>query len=368
MIVHKAFSTRVYYAVCCFVLYFAAAAASFTGYYDKWHFSEAQMAGEDTRFSFEKVIEGTATRPVAYRVLLPTVANWVDAAVPKPFERWLYDYQDFQKIDALFASPTAENPVYFFRYLVLYLETFLFALLAVYAMRLVCVALGFGQTTALFTPVIVMLLVPFIECNGGYYYDYPELAFVSLAVWIALKFDWWWIVPVALLGTWNKESFLLFMPALYPFLRQRASRVAASAQVAILMVFGAIAYLPIRLRFAGNPADASVTPGLDQLNSLLHPHDLLFATETTYGLFLWRASTVLPMALLVWTVWRAWPKLSPMIQRHAQIAAAINLPLYVLFCAPGELRNLSMLYVVLLVVLATNLEEWSGAKGLNLEL
>ena len=134
------------------------------------------------------------------------------------------------------------------------------------------------------------------------------------------------------------------------------------------MVFGAIAYLPIRLRFAGNPADASVTPGLDQLNSLLHPHDLLFATETTYGLFLWRASTVLPMALLVWTVWRAWPKLSPMIQRHAQIAAAINLPLYVLFCAPGELRNLSMLYVVLLVVLATNLEEWSGAKGLNLEL
>ena len=49
-----------------------------------------------------------------------------------------------------------------------------------------------------------------------------------------------------------------------------------------------------------------------------------------------------------------------LMQRHAQIAAAINLPLYVLFCAPGELRNLSMLYVVLLVVLATNLEEWRG--------
>ena len=368
MIVNKAFSTRAYYAVCCFVLYFAAAAASFTGYYDKWHFSEAQMAGEDTRFSFEKVVEGTATRPVAYRVLLPTVANWVDAAVPKSFERWLYNYQNYRQVDALFASPTAENPVYFFRYLILYLETFICALLAIYAMRLVCVALGFTPITALFTPVIVILLVPFIECNGGYYYDYPELAFVSLAVWTALKFDWWWIIPVALLGTWNKESFLLFMPALYPFLRQKASRLAALAQVSVLMVFCGIAYLPVRMRFAGNPGDVSVVPGLDQLNSLLHPHDLFFAAETTYGLFLPRASTVLPMALLVWTVWRAWRKLPLMIQRHAQIAAAINLPLYVLFCAPGELRNLSMLYVVLLTVLATNLEEWEGAKSVGHEL
>jgi len=173
---------------------------------------------------------------------------------------------------------------------------------------------------------------------------------------------------VALVGTWNKESFLLFLPAVYPFLRQRASRLAAALQVGVLMVFCGIAYLPVRMRFAGNPADASVVPGLDQLNSILHPHDLFFATETTYGLFLWKASTILPMALLVWTVWRAWRKLPLMLQRHAQIAAAINLPLYVLFCAPGELRNLSMLYVVLLLVLATNLEEWSGAKGLSLEL
>ena len=363
VIVHKAFSTRIYYAVCCFVLYFVAAAASFTGYYDKWHFSEAQMAGEDARFSFEKIVDGTATRPVAYRVLLPTVANWVDAAVPKPFERWLYDYQNFQKMDAFFPSPTAEDPVYFFRYLILYLETFLFALLAVYAMQLVCRALGFGPATALFTPVVVILLVPFIECNGGFFYDYPELALVSLAVWIALKFEWWWILPVALLGTWNKESFLLFMPTLYPFLRQRAVPIRAAAQVAVLMLLCGIAYLPVRLRFAVNPADASVIPGMDQLNYFLHPHNFLFDTETTYGLILWKSSTILPMALLVWTIWLAWSRLPLMIKRHAQIATAINLPLYVLFCAPGELRNLSMLYVALLAVLATNLEEWAVSRA-----
>jgi len=360
MIEQKTRAARLYYGVFCFVLYFVAAAASFNGYYDKWHFSEAKVAGEDTRFNFENVVDGTAMRPVAYRVLLPTVANWVDAAVPKSFQGWLYHYQDFQKIDALFASPTAENPVYFFRYLILFLETLLFALLAVYAMRWVCLALGFGPATALFAPVIVILLVPFIECNGGYYYDYPELAFVSLAVLVALRFEWWWIVPVAMLGTWNKESFLLFMPALYPFLRQRASRLAAAMQVGVLCVFCAIAYLPVRLRFAHNPADASVVPGLDQLTYFLHPHEFFFDTEMTYGLLLWKASTILPMVLLVWTVWRVWRRLPHMIKRHAQIAAAINFPLYVLFCAPGELRNLSMLYVVLLVVLATNLEEWSG--------
>ncbi len=59
-------------------------------------------------------------------------------------------------------------------------------------------------------------------------------------------------------------------------------------------------------------------------------------------------------------VWRAWPHLPRAVQRHAQIAAAINIPLYLLACSPGELRDLSSPYTVFPPVVASNLGEWIG--------
>ena len=73
--------------------------------------------------------------------------------------------------------------------------------------------------------------------------------------------------------------------------------------------------------------------------------------------------TLAPIALLAWASWRAWPHLPPIAQRHAQIAAVINLPLYLLFCWPGELRDLSMLYVTFLLVLAVNVGDWLGSHA-----
>ena len=69
------------------------------------------------------------------------------------------------------------------------------------------------------------------------------------------------------------------------------------------------------------------------------------------------------MALLGFTGWLGWRRLPRIVQRHAQIAAAINLPLYFLFCSEGELRNLSFLYVVLLLLLAVNLNAWIGSPA-----
>jgi hypothetical protein len=71
------------------------------------------------------------------------------------------------------------------------------------------------------------------------------------------------------------------------------------------------------------------------------------------------------MALLAWTFWRGWRYLPATVQRHALVAAVINIPLYLLFCWPGEIRNLSLLYIVFLLLLAVNLNHWiaSSAKA-----
>jgi hypothetical protein len=360
----KTLADRLFYNACCFVLYFLAAAVSFNGYYDKWHFGEDGVSGEDDRFQFEMVMDGTAFRPYVFRQMLPSAANWIDHAVPQSFRTWLYSYQAAgpgARIEPIFDSPTAENPVYFFRYLIVYGVTFLFALLAVYALHLVCLALDLPPPAAVIAPVIVILLFPYIESGGGYFYDYPELAFLALAVWASLKFRWWWVIPVVALGTWNKESFLFFIPALYPFFRRRGSRLDAFLAVAVLSLVSVAVYYPIRLHFAHNPGAALESHWRDQLQYFLHWDYFLLGTEKTYGLPMLKAFTLVPLALLAWNVARAWPRLPRIVQRHAQIAAAINLPLYFLFCWPGELRDLSMLYVVFLLVLAINLNNWFGS-------
>jgi len=355
-------SSKLYHRVCCFVLFFVAASASFNGFYTKFHFYDW---GSRTipLLRLDAMLDGTGFRPFIYRQMLPTTANWMDRATPEAVKAWLFNAQlgDQKLPDEMFDSPIARDRVYFFRYLVVYAATFLFALLAVYAMRMVCRALDLTPIAAVFAPVVFILLLPYLQCKGGFFYDYPELALMALAVWAALKFDWFWILPIAALGTWNKESFLFFIPALYPILRQRTSRNNALIGTGVLCLASAAVYIPINLRFARNPGGTLGWGLMQQIHFLLHPSLWIFGDpplEKTYGLLLMPAYTLLPMALLIWTAWRGWRYLPPVMRRHGKFAAAINLPLYFLFGNPGELRALSMLYVTFLLLIAVNFIEW----------
>jgi hypothetical protein len=358
--------SSLYYHVCCFVLFAVAASISFNGYYQKYHFGE-YGAHPNLRFGFQQMVDGTAYRPFVYRQLLPDVANWVDAITPQSAKDWWFTPRarrytpPVPPANDIFESPVARSQTYFVRYLVMYIATFLFALLAVYAMHLVCKAMEMSPVVAVFAPIMLILLVPYVQSRGGTCYDFPELAFFALSVWIALKFDWWWIIPVAALGTWNKESFLFFIPSLYPIFRQRTSRLGALLGVGVLCLICLAVYYPIHLHFAHNPGGTAEIHLHEHLHSYLHPRHFLYGgwpLEETYGIMLPSTFTVMPMALLVWTAWRGWGHLPQVMRRHGKIAAAINLPLYLIFGFPGELRTLSLLYITFLLVLAANLSEW----------
>jgi len=357
------FRSRLYVHVCCFVLFFVVAAVSFSGFYAKWHFNEQDVPGDNSAASFESMVDGTAQRPVIYRQLIPWVDNFADRATPPATKQWLYDHRGDGEDATLYLmsdSATANNPVYFFRYLVQYIVTFLFALLAVYAMYFLCQAVDSPPPAALLAAVIFMLLFPYFLTGGGYSYDFAELAFFALAFLVASKLDWWWLIPLAALGEWNKETFVLFVITLYPILRSRISRARAATAISVVCLVCLAVYLPIRLHFAHNPTGGA--GGFhDQLQALTDPKSMLYATEETYGVRALKLSTLLPLSLLLWTALRGWKHLPRAIQRHAQIAAAINIPLYILFCAQGELRDLSLLYMSFLLLLASNLNQWIEA-------
>jgi len=348
-----AFASSLYYRLCCGVLFFVAASASFNGLYDGSHFEEAGTSGAKAEASIDAMLDGTAARPYVYRQLLPDLANWLDRQIPEKTKDRLYQAKIAKgpaRLGEPFITPIAMSRAYFLRFKAIYMLDFLFAWLAVYAMYLAAKAVGHSPLVAAAAAVILILLVPY---SGRYLYDFPELAFLALAVWIALTFDWGWLIPLAALAAWNKESFLLFIPALYPLLRSRTSRISALAGTSVLALTCATVYFFLRLRFAHNPGGTVEFHLADQFHFLLHPSAWI-AGYFPYGTFT-VAVFPLAVALIAWTAWRGWRSLPQPIQRHALIAAAINIPLFLLFCAPGELRDLSMLSIALLLLIAANL-------------
>ena len=351
------------------VLFFVAASASFAGYYNKWHFREPGLPGGvgttlEWRFGLVDILEGTALRPFVYRRLLPDIANWMDRETPSAIKDRLYNLagKEIDVQDFIFVSPVARNPVYFYRYLILYVLSFLFTWLAAYAMYLVCKAIGLPPYACLLAPIFMILLMPYLLSAGGYYYDYPELAFLALAIWMAWKFDWWWALPLIAIATWNKESFLLVIPAFYPIWRRRGTRNNALLAMSVSMLVSAGVYQLIRYQFLQNPGGAIQSKWRAQLNFFIHPMRLL-GWERTYGIPNFKAFSLIPLALIIWTAWRGWGLLPIEIRRHGQIAAAINIPLFLLFCSPGEIRDLSFLYVLFMLLIAVNLSMETGGWG-----
>src|SRR6478752_3591895 len=71
----KHFSTQLFHGMCLAVLLIVAAAASFSAFYEKWHFREQGARGTDLIAEFDRMIDGSANRPYIYRQLLPNLAN-----------------------------------------------------------------------------------------------------------------------------------------------------------------------------------------------------------------------------------------------------------------------------------------------------
>jgi len=363
-----------YNRICLFVFFTVVALASFEGNFEKYHlgYRVAPLVLPDGTIyhnDLQEILDGTAARPYVYRRLLPDIANFADGAINRVLPARVkqdksitqtivpHTFLHFELVSHPFAGFDAASALrYGVRFDVVYWLNILASLITVWSMYGICSTLNFSKATAVFATVIVTLLLPYCETGGGYVYDYPEVAFMMLAALAAIRWKVWILVPIVILGTWNKESFVLLIPCLYPLLRSRYSRRSALWATALLVVVSASVCIFIHLRYAGNMGGTVEFHLVDQLRYSLYFPRWLTSYEWTYGMPFVRAYALLP--LIVWTVLRGWNGLPKNMRRHAQIATVINVPLFVLFCAPGELRDLSLLYISFLVLVAVNVAKW----------
>ncbi len=335
---------------------FIVAAASYGGFFQKWEFRDG------TTYSAPTMFDGTAERPFVYRQLLPSMANLIEQATPdhisQGFQNWLA--KDPAKHNMIYRYfPNAKDSAassYSLRYYALYGLSFGSLFLAIFALRALCRELNPDLPAATLAALTFVLILPLMLTEGGYFYDMPELLFMALAVLMVIRGQIWWLVAVTELATFNKESFLFFVLTLYPFLRARFSLRQTVLIELLLLAIAAAINLVVKLHYAGNIGEPVQSQLVEHLLWLMKPSSY-FAFEVNYGVPMPKGFNIVHFILLGILVRNGWHYMTPTVRQHFWIALVINLPLFLAFCYEGELRNLSMLYMTLVILMSINISQ-----------
>jgi hypothetical protein len=360
-------------------IYGTVAAASFNGFYQKWGFWQwdgnpqtlADRQGEwgDERYSFEAMIEGTASRPFVHRQFLPTSANIVNRLVPDQLKRMIENrlvayiwWERHPLIDRLRINNNIREH-YLLRFYFIYYACVLFLFAAMFVARRLCVELGVGRIAATVAPLVFAMSLEYAYSMGGFFYDFPYVFFMMSAVLLALQGRFGWLVPVTVLGTTNHETFFFFVPTLLPLLNTRYNLLRSSVIVGALTFLAGVTYLLILIHYQHNPGATAESWIQSSLRFYLDWKNL-FRFEVNYGVETPRAYSLFMFVMVTAVYCGAWPMLARPLRRHIQLAAAINFPLVFLFCGAGEMRNFVLCFVGFQLALAAILNAWaSNAAG-----
>lgn len=328
-------------------------AAAFNGFYDKWGFRENKANA-----SLQTYFDGTTFKPFAFRRLVPDIADAIDRALP----RSVHDKTAARLVNNGFpilhnAPPVALREPYVVRYHIVYYAMF-GCFCALFAAMYACGRQAGTAPLAAFAAAAGSILIfPYFQSIGGYFYDYSEYLLFLLLLIAARRGAWPAMLLLGVLGGWNKESFLFFVPTIWPFLPERWSSRSKTAIIGGVVALAAIAYEVQRLRFAGNGGTSGEFHWIEHLQFLISP-STLFGHEQTYGVVGPTPFNILFLLAIAGVALRGWSRVEPLVRTHIKIAMAINIPLYVVLGFPGEIRGLSMLAPGLLLLGGAALASW----------
>ena len=317
-------------------LLIAVTAAGYCGFFVKWSFREGSDA-----FGFTAMIENTAKRPFIHRQLLPVLAKKSVEILPTQTKEKLSENLIEKKhIEKRFAQ--AEIPEkYILEYYMMYTLCFIIFFAAICILRLLLIEVTQDKFSATLGACLFAILFPFFEVLGGYYYDFGEIFFFFTAALLAIRKKFIALLLITPFAELNKESFLFFLATLFPMLGLKKTLTA-------IFVAG-FSYLYVRQIFINNPGDMADHRFFEHMQNIFDINSY-FLTDSIYGLPLPSRMFFLHIIYILWLVKNFWCKLSDNWKLHAKIALIINGILYFMFVVPGELRDLSMLYISFIIM------------------
>lgn len=339
--------------------FFVVSAAAHSGFIAKWSLHDASDTPEKMRYSFKAMVDGTAHKPFVYRQLVPALANAADTIFPAQFKNHVVTHF---KISGIYSKViSADQASYAFRYRFIYASHFLSLFLSLFLLRSVILSAGGGQMEASFAPTAFILAYPYLQTVGGYFYDGVELAFFSAAVLAVLKRKYIIFVALSAVATYNKESFFFYVLTLYPLLRYSLNQSRTLAVFLAALLISGLVNVMLKIAFLNNDGGVVEFHFLENLVGYSLPW-VYREMEVTYGMPGPRGTFFLTFIIGLLITVRAWPLIPPWFKMHAVLCSLINFPLFILFCATGELRNLSFLYVAFVLFLAFSIKLYSSDR------
>lgn len=317
-------------------LLIAVTSAGYCGFFLKWSFRE-----DSASFGFTAMIEGTAKRPFVHRQLLPVLAKKSAELLPaQTKEKLSKNLIEKQHIEKRFAQANIPEK-YVIEYYFMFIFCFILFFAAICILRLLLIEVTQDKFSATLGACLFAILFPFFEVLGGYFYDCGEVFFFFLAALLAVKQNFIALILITPLAELNKESFLFFAATLFPFLGLKKT---------FATIFAAgLTYLYVRQIYVNNPGDMADHRFFEHMENILDIKSY-FLTDSIYGVSLPSRMFFLHVIYVVWIIKNFWCKLSDDWKMHAKIALVINSILYFMFVVPGELRDLSMLYVSFIIL------------------
>jgi hypothetical protein len=340
-------------------LYVFVAASSFSGFFAKWAFDDGIP-----RSSFIRTLTGEASRPFVYRQLIPSLSRELADAIPADRRMVMAaTWAKYRPLNSLYAGATeAETGEHIVEYHIAYMLCFGFWFLALVMLARVCLDATENLFASLAAPLVFAQIYPILMTRGGYFYDPPEIFFLATSVVLATRGRLLALLLLTPIATFNKESFLFWLPCLWPLFPASLNLPRRAIGVLTAVVASGCTYLFIKARYAANPGGAFEFHLLENIRFYLRPVSY-FQHEYTYGLPLTRGVSFVHLGLLAALIYLGHKDLPARWKMHGFCALAVNLPLYLLFCWLDELRNLSLLFVIMTVLIASTLRRGLDGAG-----
>ena len=329
-------------------IFWIVSSASFCGFYDKHKFLDGDQIN-----GIEQMLNTTAYKPFVYRQLVPILSELAYKLTPHTVR---------EKIVARGASLAPSiDPELLFRYFMVYCISFFSLFLSLFVLRAIALDAGVGKVAAIFSPMCFALAFPYLQTAGGYFYDFTELLFLSLAFLMALRNKVLFLLALILPATLNKETFIFFIPSLYPLLRCHYSTRKVVMLILVAVFAAGIVNIFMKLAFIDAPGAAAEIELLTNLKNYFLPRTYMLI-DVTYKNIGPCGASIGTLAVIFVIIFRGWSLCPQMIKRHFLTASAINFPLFLMFCNTGELRNLSLLFVGFVILIAFIIEKSASTK------
>jgi hypothetical protein len=356
---HKKLINRFMLLVICFVV----TSAAFSGYFSKRAFYDTDKLYGD--LSAINMLKGEAPKPYVYRQLLPYSVSVIESYLPENLKekvkQWITkDRGGFNNnvIHNTYAQAIdSDNLDTIIQYYLLYIFSFISLFMSVLILRKICIEFGLDKASATISPMLFVLLLPYFQTEGGFFYDLVELLFMSLAVLLAKKKQYLALIVIIVMGTLNKESFLAFSITLIPFLLKDLGFKKGALLQLFLMAIAALINFLVKAQYANNSGGVVEWHLYQQLIAFFSLSSY-FKYDFIYGVIAPKGYNILTIFVTFIIVKSSFRMLPTDAKQHALVALLVNLPLFLLFCFPGELRNLSFLFVSFILILGFSLNQY----------